>query len=348
MATGAWPTYADVCSRTDPNGKTMIIAEMMAQSIVLADDMPVVESNEMGGTSFSYRTSIPSGYFRQANQGVPYGKSTTGKGSVGMAQLVGWSQVDKMLAKDAGDPEAFRTSEEVSFMEGMGQTFEGTIWYGNTATNPTQCEGLSYFYNTVNTATAANAANVIDNLGTGNNNLSLWLLGMSPRTLHISYPRGGIAGLYTEDRGDTVPAYDALGNPFLAWTQYFQHDFGFVPANWQYGVRGANIDWTSAGLSGTNPTDLFALMADMVMLPPMLSKMGSGITKTDAPMDPATGVRWCFYTTRTGRHWMDVQAMRNRNTLLTLNDYDGRVCDVYRGIPIKISDQLLTSESRLT
>ena len=119
MATGSWPTMADVASRTDPTGKTMVIAEMMAQSIVIADDAPMVESNEMGGTSFSYRTSIPSGYFRQANQGVPYGKSTTGKGSTGLAQLVGWSQVDKMLGMQQGDPEAFRTTEEVAFTNVM-------------------------------------------------------------------------------------------------------------------------------------------------------------------------------------------------------------------------------------
>jgi hypothetical protein len=348
MATGQWPTIADVASRTDPTGKAMAIAEMMAQSIVIADDAPSIPSNEMGGTSFAYRTSIPSGYFRQANAGVPFGKSTTGKSTVGMASLVGWSQVDKKVAKDTGDPEGFRNGEEAAFMEGMGQTFEGTVWYGNTATNPLQCEGLSYFYNTVNTASAANAANVIDCLGTGNNNLSLWLIGWSPRTIHLSYPRGGTAGLYTEDRGDVVPAFDALGNPFLAWTQYFEHNFGVVPANWQYGVRAANIDWTSAGLNGPNACDLFATMADMVLLPPMLSKMASGITKTDAPTDPATGTRFCFYTCRTGRHWMDVQAMRNRNTLITLNDYDGRVCDLFRQVPVKVSDQLSIYENRLT
>jgi hypothetical protein len=34
--------------------------------------------------------------------------------------------------------------------------------------------------------------------------------------------------------------------------------------------------------------------------------------------------------------------------LLRLEDYAGRVTDNYRGIPVKISDQLIVSESRVT
>jgi hypothetical protein len=109
-----------------------------------------------------------------------------------------------------------------------------------------------------------------------------------------------------------------------------------------------NIDVTNAGLAGPNALDLFATMAEMMLFPPHLGKGTSGITKTDAPNDPAPGIRPVFYTNRTGRHWMDVQAMRDRNVLLRLEDYAGRVTDNYRGIPVKISDQLIISESRVT
>jgi hypothetical protein len=44
---------------------------------------------------------------------------------------------------------------------------------------------------------------------------------------------------------------------------------------------------------------------------------------------------------------MNVQAIRNRNVLLSMNDYDGRVVDSYRGIPIKIVDQIVNTESRV-
>jgi hypothetical protein len=45
---------------------------------------------------------------------------------------------------------------------------------------------------------------------------------------------------------------------------------------------------------------------------------------------------------------MDVQAMRDRNVLLRIEDYAGVPVDGINGIPIKISDQLLITETRVT
>jgi hypothetical protein len=57
-----------------------------------------------------------------------------------------------------------------------------------------------------------------------------------------------------------------------------------------------------------------------------------------------------IYTNRTGRHWMDVQAMRDRNVLLRIEDYAGRVTDNYRGIPGRSPTSSLSTEAtrRLT
>jgi CDP-diacylglycerol pyrophosphatase len=84
------------------------------------------------------------------------------------------------------------------------------------------------------------------------------------------------------------------------------------------------------------------------MLPPTLGKAISGIEKVDAPTDPSPSVRPVFYTNRTVRFWMDAQGMRNRNVLLTVNDSAGRPQDVFRGIPVKISDRLLTTEAAVS
>ena len=60
------------------------------------------------------------------------------------------------------DAEGFRESEDIAFMEGLGQTWAQTLFYGNTVANPAQFMGLSPFFNTKSTATAKNATNVID------------------------------------------------------------------------------------------------------------------------------------------------------------------------------------------
>lgn len=346
MATGSFPTLLDLASRS-VYGKQVYIAEMLSQSISLYDDLPFKEANEAAGHEFVFRTSIPKGSWRQINQGTPYAKSTTAKARVSVGELVDYSQVDRTLAELSGDIEQFRENEDVAFLEGMGQTIEQTAFYGNTISTPAEFMGLSSFYNTVSTSAAQNAANVIDAGGTGSNNASIWLLGLGERQIYGIYPRGSKAGLTMEDKGDTVPGFDSNGNRFEAYTSWFRQQMGLVPEDWRYGARIANVDTTNAGLAGPNAPDLFALMAEMMLLPPTMGKRQSGITKTDAPTDPSPGVRFDLFVNRTVRHWMDVQAMRDRNVLLQLPDYAGVVVDNYRGVPVRVSDQLINTEARV-
>ena len=321
---------------------------MLSQAIALPEDMPFIESSEMGGHEFVFRTSIPAGAWRQINMGVPYSKSTTAKSRVGLGTLEDYSQVDRLLAEMSGDIDQFREGEDVAFLEGMGQTIEQTTWYGNTAATPAEFMGFSPFYNTVSTATAQNASNVIDGGGTGSNNLSIWLICWGVRTIFGLYPRGTKAGLAMEDKGDTVPGFDSLGNRFEAYTSWFRQMIGLCPQDWRYGARISNVDVTTAGLAGPNALDIFATIRELLLLPPHLSKGTSGVTHTDAKDEPAPGIRPIIYTNRTGRHWMDVQAMRDRNVLLRIEDYAGMPVDGINGIPIKISDQLLITEARVT
>jgi hypothetical protein len=348
MATGSWPTLADVTSRMDGAGKQQVIAEMLSQSIALTKDLYMVESSEMFGHEFVFRTSIPAGSWRQINMGVPYSKSTTAKSRIGLGTLEDYSQVDRLLAEGSGDVERFRESEDVAFLEGMGQTIEQTAWYGNTAATPAEFQGLSTFYNTKTTSTAQNAANVIDGGGSGSSNASIWLLCHGSRTFHGLYPRGTKAGLSMEDKRDTVPGYDSLGNRFEAYTSWFRQMIGIVPIDWRYCARIANLDTTAAGLAGPNAYDIFAGIRQMLLLPPTLTAESSGVTETDAPDEPAPGIRPVIYCNRTVRHWMDVQAMRDRNVLLRIEDYAGRPCDGINGIPIKISDQLTNTEAAVS
>lgn len=347
MATGSWPTLVDVASRMDPEGKIPVIAEMLSQCNDYADDLPWIEANEHTGHEFVFRTSIPAGSWRSYNMGVPYAKSTTAKARVGLGMLEDYSQVDRALAEHSGDREKFRQSEDVAFMEGMSQTIAQTFWYGNTTQTPAEFMGLSPFYNTISTASAQNAANVIGCGGTGSSNTSFWLIGWSPEHFFGIFPRGSRAGLDMEDKGDVTPGFDSIGNRFEAYTSWFRQQAGLCPKDWRYGVRMANIDTTNAGLAGPNPLDIFATMAEALLLLPKASRSTSGITKTDAIMDD-TAPRLCWYVNRTGRHWMDVQAMRDRNVLLSIKDYAGMPIMGYRDIPIKIVDQIINTETTLT
>ena len=327
-------------------GRIPEIAELLSQANEMNDDIPWVEANGKTRHEFVFRTSIPGGYFRSYNQGVPYSKSTTGKASIAVSSLQDYSQVDLELAEDSGDPEGFCESEDMAFLEGLSQTVAQTFIYGNSVSNPSAFTGFASFYNTKNTATAQNATNVIDGGGVGSSNTSLWGIGWSPRTMFGVFPERSKAGLSMEDKGNTVPAYDSLGNRFEAYTVWFRQRLGLCPQDWRYAFRIANIDTTSIGLAGPNAADLFALMAQGVLLPPALGKL-SGVMKTDAPRDPGTSVRFIWYCNRTTRHWMDIQSMRNRNVLQSITDYAGNPTTGWRGAPIKLVDQVLNTEAQV-
>ena len=347
MATGAFPTLLDVANRQDASGNIPVIAEMLSQKNDIYQDLPMIEANERTSHLFVMRNSIPAGSWRSYNVGIPGSKSTTFKGRVGLAMLYGLSQVDRDLARHTGNVERFRRSEDVAFLEGMGQTITQTIFYGNNVTNPSTFMGFATFYNTINTANSQNAANVLNAGGTGSSNTSLWLFGWGPNKMYAVYPVGTKVGLEMEDRGDSWQALDSAGNPFPAYTGIFSQEMAVVPQDWRYGARLCNIDVTTAGLAGANAPDLFALMAQMQFFFPQYSATTSGITDTDAP-DGDGAMRPVWYGNRTTLHWMQVQAMRNRNVLATINDYAGRVINTWRGTPIKCVDQITNTEAALT
>jgi hypothetical protein len=348
MATGQWLSLLDLARRIDPQGKIDFIAEMLSQANEFYDDIVWQEGNEIGGHKFTFRTAIPPGAWRSYLQGIPYSASKTAQATVSVGSLEAYSQIDRMQAEDSGNPERYRYSEDVAFMEGMSQTMAQTFMYGNSVTLPQQFMGLSPFYNTVNTATAQNAGNVLDALGTGSSNASMWMLGWGERTIYGIYPRGSKAGLTFEDKGDTVPGFDSLGNRFEAYTSWFRWQAGLCPMDWRYGARVCNIDTTTAGLAGSNAYDIFAGLAQLMYLFPTLGRGQSGITQTDAPSEPSPGIRTKLYMNRTLRHWADVQAIRDRNVLLSSRDYAGAPIETFRGIEVRTVDQLLVTEARVT
>lgn len=320
---------------------------MLSQKLSIYKSFPFVKANERTGHMFVFRTSIPTGSWRMYNTGVPSSKSTTAKDRVSLGMLEDYSVVDRALAEHTGSVEKFRRSEDVAFLEGMGQTIEQTMIYGNTASNPAAFQGLSTFYNTISTANSQNASNVLNGGGSGASNTSLWMLGLGPETIFCVYPDGSHAGLDFEDKSDVRAAYDSLGNQYEAYTGWFRQQIGLVPKDWRFGARIANVDVTTAGLAGPNALDIFAALAEVQFFFPSLTADTSGITDTDDPEgDP--GIQTKIFTNRTFMHWAQIQAMRNRNVLLSPNEYAGVPVHTWRGIPWMISDQLLNTESALT
>lgn len=347
----AYLTLMDAARRMDPDGSIAEIAELLSQCNEVFKDMLWRESNLPTGHKSTVRTGLPSGTWRAAYGGVPYTRSTTAQVTDALGSLSAYSQVDKRVAELNGKVAEIRMSEDNAHLEGLSQQMATTFFYGNVATNPNQFTGFSARYNTTNSATAANAVNTLGAGGTQSANASLWLVGWGDMTCFSIFPQGTKSGLVFEDRGDVVPGYDAGGNPFPAYTSYFEWNAGLVTMDWRYIVRLCNIDTTStatAGLFGTSPPDLFYFMSKMVVRLPTMTKRQSGITETDAPDEPSPGINPAFYCNRTVRESLDIQAIRDKNVLLKPTEYAGEPVVEFRGVPIRVNDSLLNTESTVS
>lgn len=343
------PNIVDWARRADPDGVIADIAEMLAQCNDVLKDMIWQEGNLPLGHKVTLRVALPQGTWRGNNQGVASTKSLTSQVQFGIGELVAYSMVDKSLASLGGEVAKFRYTEDMSFIEGLSQQVSSALFYSNEAVTPQQFTGFAPNYNTVTLTNAKSAANVLDCGGTASANASMWLIGWGDNTTFGIFPKGSQAGLVYEDKGDIVPAYDANNNQFEAYRSYFQWKLGLAIKNWQYNVRLANIDTTTAagGLFGTTPPDLFVFMAQSVVKLPTASRRLSGITETDAPDDPSPGISPAFYMNRTVRAALDVQAIRDKNVLLQFREYAGEPTMMYRDVPIRVVDSLTNSESRV-
>jgi hypothetical protein len=348
MATGAPLTLVDLARRTDPDGDASDIAEILSQANDIYDHLVWKEGNTNTGHVYTIRTSIPAGWWRYLNQGVPTSKSTVMQGRINCGMLEDQITLDRKILEMAEDQNKFRYEEDNAHIEGLSQTVAGQFIYGNALTTPTAFTGLSAWYNTVSTATAYNAANVFDGGGTGSNNTSMWLIGWSPRSIYSVFPKGSTAGLKVEPLNSTELAYDSLGNPYRAAVTWFRQEVGLCVEDWRWGVRLCNLDVTSAGLGGTSPYDIFATLSKMVKRLPKAGRKISGIDKTDAKSEQGLVVRPMIMVNRTLGGFMDIQAIRDKNVLITPENPAGYPQETYRGVPIGTMDQIKNTETRVT
>lgn len=345
--TNIYPNLVDWARMTNPDGTIADIAFLLAQANDVLKDMIWQEGNLPLGHKITANVGLPQGTWRANNQGVASTKPQHAQYQFAIGELQDYSMVDKSEAHLNGDIGKFRWNQDQEHIEGMSQQVASAIFYSNEATNPQQFTGFSPYYNTVNTATALSAANVIDAGGTGSSNASLWLVGWGDNTTFGIFPKGSQAGLVYEDKGDVVPLYDSNGNRFEGYTSLFQWKIGLAIKNWKYNVRIANIDTTTAGLFGVSPPDLFVLMSRAVIKLPTMTRRTSGITEVDAPGDPMPGINPAWYVNRTVRESLDIQAIRDKNVLLSPKEYAGEPVMEFRGVPIRLVDALTNTESRI-
>lgn len=321
-------TLIDWAKRQGANDKIGTIIEMLSQTNSILDDMLWKEGNLPTGHRTVIRTGLPDVYWRMMNQGVSPSKSTTAQVDEACAMLEAWSEVDKDLAELNGDVSAFRLSEAQAFLEAMNQEMASTLIYGNSATAPEEFAGLATRYSSLS---ANNGQNIVVGGGAGSDNSSVWLVGWGENTCHGIFPKGSRAGLFHENLGlVTVESTAGIGGARMrAYQDHFQWKCGLVLKDWRYVVRIPNIDISNL-IAKSSAADLVELMIKATHRIPNLSNC-----------------RPVFYMNRTVFQMLDIQRRDDvqNGGQLSYEVSDGKRIPMFRGIPVKIVDALLETES---
>lgn len=286
----------------------------------------MLEGNLPTGHLTTVRTGLPSVAWRMINNGVQPSKSTTVQQTDTAGELMGYSDIDKTLVEINGNQAAFRMSEDMAFYESFSQQFASTLFYGNVNVNPERFAGLVPRYSSLS---AANARNII-NAGGSSARTSIWIVTWGPNTVHMFYPKGTQAGLEHKDLGlSDITNSDGSIRP--AYRTRFQWRAGLSLRDWRYVVRIANID--SSTLATAGDTGYSG--------PNLINQIVRGLNQIE---NPSMG-RPIIYANRTVVTALDNLAQNKTNVHLAMGDYAGQNTLMFRGIPIRMTDAILNTES---
>jgi len=336
-------TLADWAKRLDDNYKVATIVELLSQTNEILDDALFVQGNLPTGHKTTVRTGLPSATWRLLNYGVPKAKSTTAQIVDTCGNLEVYAEVDKDLADLNGNTAEFRASEARAFLEGMSQQVATTMIYGNTSVNPERFMGLAPRFNTVTTATAQTAVNVIDGGGTASTNTSIWFVTWGDMTCHGIFPKGKMAGLQHRDLGEWTLS-DGAGGQYQGYRDHFKWELGLTVRDWRYIVRICNID--VALLGGGSAANLINLMVRAVNRLPTTGGQ-SAVTTSDAPTISGAMGRTVIYVNRVVRTYLELQVLNKTNMFLKWEEWNGKPVLTFRGIPIRTVDAILNTEARI-
>lgn len=327
-----YPTLLDITKRMDPNGKIDMIAEMLAQTNEVLDDMVWKEGNLPTGHRGTIRSGLPTPTWRKLYGGVQPGKSRTVQITDGCGMLEAYAEVDKKLADLNGNTNEFRLSEDRAHIESMSQELASTLFYGNETTEP---EAFTGFGARFNDQEAENGGNIITDAATpdSTDNASMWLIVWGDH-VHGIYPKGSMAGLQMADKGlVTIEDVDGAGGRMEGYRTHYSMDAGLHVKDWRYVVR-IQVDAENLTKNAGTGPDLIDLMSQAIDLIPNIN-----------------GGRPVFYANRTLRGFIRRQIMNKTvNSTLSIeqitraNGANVRV-PMFDGIPIRRVDALTNAES---
>ena len=311
------------------NRPVSTVINLLSKSTPMLEDLPFREGNLMTGHRTTMVNGLPDIFWRTYNQGIPASKSRKVTVDEKTGMMEAYSEIDVKLANLGGNQKQSRSEEASLHIEAMGQEAELNYFYGNSGLEPEKITGLTNRYSDLG---AANAQNIVDVGGTGTDNTSIWLIVFGEQSFHGIYPKGSMAGIQHKDLGQRTREWfqDNKSMKMEVYTDHFSFDTGVVLKDWRYVARACNIDVSELIDPANNAKP--NLINVMIDLQHRIHKFGMG--------------KACYYMNRTVHAALDKNKIKNA-VGLEYKDVDGKWVMSFRGIPVRSTDTLLTTEARV-
>lgn len=323
----------------DGKGRYIDVIEILNNtSQVLMDDWVWMQCNSGTKHTRAIRTGLPSVSWGALYEGIEQSKSTKQMVDDTVGFVEGLSQVDtRQLELYAGNETAILAAEGRSFLEAMSQELMTALFYHNPTTNARYPKGLGARFGVKATSGAGNQ--IVDAGGTGSDNTSLWMVEWGYDGVSVIYPEGTVGGIKRENKG-SQRVLDSDSNPYYVNEELFRCYCGFSVGDWRRVVRVANIDLSN-------------IQAGSVLLYNFLRQAYYKLhsRRVAKVMDQSAPGRVAIYCNRDVMQALDALATNSgaadNFTRLKYGEIEGKEVLMYRGMPIRETDALLNSESRV-
>jgi hypothetical protein len=312
-------TLTEVAKRKNPDNSMAGVVEALNEENLIIQDAIWREANDTFSNKTVRRSALPSGSWRKLNEGVAVEASITIELMDTIGMLETWSENDIEVINAFPNPKQARNDEAMTFIEGLGQTMAATMIYGNSSTTPEKFTGLAPRMPDITATT-----NVINEGGSGNDVTSIYVVDWGPTSVYMVYPKGSMAGLEHEDRG-VETATDSSNNKYRAYVDVFTWKAGMVVKNSKSIGRVANIEPDGA-------SDTF----DEDNLITLLNRMTKGAGRR-------------IYCNQDILTQVEIRAKDKTNiAYTTVNDIAPGPVTYFKGVPFRLVEQIVNTETDLT
>lgn len=329
-------TIQEVANRVDKNSTVRPIIEVASKMNSLYSDLTWVPANGGDHHMVSLDAGLPAAAYSRYNQGVA--KSTYGTVTIRekMAGLEVSTEIEQKLLKTVKNPEMFRFQNVLGCKRGMVNTVEDKLFYEQIANVQDGFDGLHTRYSDANSEAAVQ---IVDAEGSTNGrNSSIWFVKTGEKGVQLIYPDDGMAGI--EHVPHPVRAEHYNDDNGVKRVKYMLDDdinarIGIAIEDWRSVSHIKDIDTTNIYLPSTDNSyvDLVPLMIRA------LHKLNRSL---------ATGGTFC-YMSESVFTALDIQQRNDvkNGGQLTYEMVNGKSVAKFRGVPIRISDAILTNMNPL-